>query len=103
MSNASERGYTEAGNIEFAEKQQMFARHAEGIAKVAGIELQSTGDAIDPRVVKYVELRSAVTSKGDKNDYSGMSDQQIFVEALRALGDAESVDKMIKTFSNISF
>lgn len=38
-----------------------------------------------------------------KRHHSEMTDQRILVEALRMLGDVESLDKMIKKYPNISF
>lgn len=78
-------------------------RQAENIAKFAGIESHNTEGAIDQRIILYEILRSDVMPKGVKYHHSQMSDQRIFVEALRMLGDVESVDKMIKKYSNISF
>ena len=76
---------------------------AENIAKFAGIELHGTGDSPDPRVILYGVLRTDVRPEGVKHHHDGMTDQAIFMEALRMLGDAESVDKMIKKHPHISF
>lgn len=78
-------------------------RQAENIAKFAGIELRNTEGAIDQRIILYGILRSDVRPEGVKRHRGQMSDQRIFVEALRMLGDVESVDKMIKKYPNISF
>ena len=69
----------------------------------AGIELHNSKNSVDPRVILYGILRSDVRPKGVKYHHDQMSDQQIFVEALRMLGDTESVNKMIKVHPNTSF
>lgn len=76
---------------------------AENIAKFAGIGLRNTEDTVDQRIILYGILRSDARPEGVKYHHSQMSDQQIFMEVLRMLGDVESVDKMIKKYSNISF
>ena len=76
---------------------------AKNIAKYAGIELQNVEGDLDKRVGLYGILRSDIRPEGVKYHHNSMSDQQIFVEALRMLEDAESVDKMIKKHRNISF
>lgn len=83
---------------------------AEGMARYAGIKLNDSKDALDPsailldsRVVLYVILRSDVMSKGVICHHSQMTDQRLFVEALRMLGDTDSLDKMFKAYPNISF
>lgn len=78
-------------------------RQAENIAKFAGIELHKTEGSIDQRIILYGILRSDVRPEGIEHHHSQMSDQRIFVETLRMLGDAESLDKMIKKYPNISF
>ena len=78
-------------------------KQAENIAKFAGIELDSSKDTVDPRIILYGILRRDVRPKGVKYHHDQMSDQRIFVEALRMLGDTESANKMIKAHSNISF
>ena len=79
------------------------ALQAEGMARFAGIELHSTEDTIDPRVILYGILRSDVQPKGIKYHHSQMTDQKIFVEALRMLEDVESIEKMVKAHPHISF
>lgn len=76
---------------------------AENIAKFAGIELHSTKDVIDPRIILYGILRNDVRPEGVEYHHSSMGDQQIFVEALRMWGDIESLNKMIESYPNISF
>ena len=78
-------------------------KQAEGIAKFAGIELNNTEDGIDQRIILYGILRSDIKPEEVKSHHSQMSDQRLFAEALRMLGDVESLDKMIKAYPNISF
>ncbi|MDO8557776.1 MAG: hypothetical protein Q7S09_01115 [bacterium] len=76
---------------------------AELIAKVSGIELRNTKDTIDRRTILYGILRTDTTPKEVQYHHSQMSDQRIFGEVLRMLGDADSLDKLIKAHPNISF
>lgn len=69
------------------------------IARVAGIEF----GANDPRVVLYGILRNDANTSGAEHHHSQMSDQQLFVEALRMLEDKESVQKVIQAHPHISF
>jgi len=69
----------------------------------AGIELHNAKNSVDLKVILYGILRNNVRPEGVKYHHSQMSDQRIFVEALRMLGDTESVNKMIKAHPNISF
>ena len=78
-------------------------RQAESIAKFVGIELHDRGDAIDRRTILYGILRSDIRPEKVKYHRDQMSDQRIFVEALRMLGDVKSLDKMVKAYPNISF
>ena len=75
---------------------------AEGIARFAKIELHNVEGVIDPRIKLYVILRGDVRPEGVKHHHDEMSDQRLFAEALRMLGDAESLDKMIEAYPNIS-
>ena len=59
-------------------------KHAEAMAARAGIELQSSKDSHDPRVVLFGILRAE----------TGLTDQRAFAEALRMSGDTE----LLKTF-----
>jgi len=76
---------------------------AEVIARFAKIELQNTEDVIDPRIILYGILRNDVRPEGVEHHHDEMSDQRLFVEALRMLGDTESLNKMIEAYPNISF
>jgi hypothetical protein len=74
-----------------------------GIARHAEIKLNDLEDASDPRIVLYVILRNDIKPEDVEYHHSQMSDQRIFGEVLRTLGDADSLDKLIKTYPNISF
>ena len=73
------------------------------IAEHLGIELTGPGDILDPRIILYVILRSEVRPEDVKHHHSQMSDQRIFGEVLRMLGDEDSLDKLVKAHPNISF
>jgi len=78
---------------------------AEGMAKAAGIVLESREEGIDPRVALYDVLHDMlrVDTQGDVKRYhhSQLDDQPLFAEALRMLGDTESLAKFIKMHPNI--
>lgn len=76
---------------------------AENMAKFAGIELQDAKDANDPRVKLYAILRVDSKPKKVKYHHSQMSDQRLFAEVLRMLGDTDSLKKLISAYPNISF
>lgn len=70
---------------------------AKGIARFAGIELlDETKGVIDPRIILYGILRGDVRPEGVKYYHDDMSDQRLFAEALRMLGDVESLNKTIE-------
>lgn len=71
---------------------------AAGIAKKAGIILHSSKDVIDPRVVLYGVLRTDSRPEGVKHHHSQMSDQRLFAEALRMLGDTDVLNKLVDTY-----
>ncbi len=75
---------------------------AETMARVAGITLRNSEDALDPRTILYGILRRD-TNPGVEYHHSQMSDQRLFAEVLRMLGDADSLQKLIETHPNISF
>lgn len=76
---------------------------AMGIAEYARIELSISENGFDPRITLYVLLRNDVRPEGIKYHHCQMSDQCIFGEVLRMLEDADSLDKLIMAFPNISF
>lgn len=75
---------------------------AESIAKFAGIELHNTENAIDQRIILYGILRDDIQPVETETHPNQMSDQHLFAEALRMLGDIESLNKMIDVYKNIS-
>lgn len=96
-----ESALTRAENTTALNKTQIM--QAEGIAKFAGIELHNTKDTVDQRIILYGILRSDDKPKEVKDHHSQMSDQRIFAESLRMLGDIDSLNKLIKAYPNISF
>lgn len=86
-----------------SEINKTLIQQVENMAKYAGIELNKTEDAIDPVIKLYSVLREDVRPEKVKHHHDEMSDQQIFVEALRMTGDAESVQKMIEKHPHINF
>lgn len=78
-------------------------KQLEFIARVAGIELRNAKDSIDQRTMLYGILRTDTGPEGVKYHHSQMSDQRLFAEALRMLGDTDSLNKLINTHPNISF
>lgn len=74
-----------------------------GMARYAEIELNNSEDVPDPKVALYVILRGDTGPKDVKYHHDQMSDQRVFGEVLRMSGDADSLDKLIKAYPNISF
>jgi len=72
-----------------------------GIAKFAKIELNSSKNMLDPKIVLYVILRGDTRPEGAKHHHSQMSDQEILGETLRMLEDAGSLEKLITAYPNI--
>ena len=70
---------------------------AESIAKFSGVTLTPLVAAL------YCVLRSDEKPPEVENHHSQMSDQRLFAEALRMLDDAESLNKLIAAYPNISF
>ena len=77
-------------------------RQAKFIAETAGIALASETSA-DKRVILYGILRTDSKPTDIKYHHSQMSDQRLFAEALRMVGDADSLHKLLAAFPNISF
>ncbi len=92
--------------LERAEKATVINKHlirqAENIAKYAGIILDNSG-GVDPKVKLYAVLRADNKPEDVKHHHSQMSDQRLFTEAARMLGDIDSLNKMIAAYPNISF
>lgn len=79
-------------------------KQLEHIAEFAGIRLHSAKDVIDERIILYVILRTDTKSKEEAEyHHSQMSDQRLFAEALRMLGDVDSLNKLINAHPNIAF
>ncbi|MEK7076160.1 MAG: hypothetical protein AAB941_00645 [Patescibacteria group bacterium] len=78
-------------------------RQVVDMARYAKITLGDFKNVFDPRVILYVILRLDTKPEDVKYHHSQMSDQRIFGEVLRMLGDASSLDKLIKAYPNISF
>jgi len=72
-----------------------------GIARYSGIELLGPEYVPDPRIVLYVILRGDTRPKGVKYHHDQMSDQRIFGEVLRMLGDTDSFDKLVKAHPHL--
>ncbi len=77
-------------------------RQSELIARVAGIGLRNEKGSLDRRTILYGVLRSD-KPEGVRYHHCQMSDQRLFAEALRMLGDVDSLDKLVSAYSNISF
>ena len=73
----------------------------ENMAKFAGIELQKEKSANDPRVKLYAVLRGDSKPEDVKYHHSQMSDQRLFAETLRILGDTEALSKLIDAHHKI--
>ena len=78
-------------------------RQSEFMARVAGIALRNSKDAIDQRTMLYGILRTDANLKGTEYHHCQMSDQHLFAEVLRMLGDVDSLNKLITTHPHISF
>ena len=78
-------------------------RHGNYIAEFSGIELNTSEDALDSKILLYVILRLDTKPEDTKYHHSQMSDQRIFMEVVRMLGDADSVEKLIEAYPNINF
>jgi len=76
---------------------------AQLIARSAGIRLTNAEGILDQRIALYGILRSDTAPEWVKYHHSQMSDQRLFAEALRMLGDSDSLYKLINTHPHISF
>ena len=70
------------------------------MAQHAGIEIDSNASN-DPRVVLYGILRNDTMPQGVEYHHAQMSDQKIFAEALRMLGDKDSLEKFTAALPHI--
>ncbi len=78
-------------------------KQSEHIAQIAGIELHNTKNALDPIIILYGILRTDTAPQEVEYHHSQMSDQRLFAEALRMLGDADALNKLINAHPNIDF
>jgi hypothetical protein len=85
-----------------SEFNEYLIAQTETIARAAGIKLYNSKDSLDPRTKLYGILRHDENSTAEHH-HSQMSDQRLFAEVLRMLGDTESLEKLIKTHPHISF
>jgi hypothetical protein len=70
------------------------------MATASGIILEDSG--IDPRVALYAVLRADQNPDLlSKYHHSQMTDQKLFAEVLRMLGDTESLKKLLETHPHI--
>ena len=81
----------------------MLIRQAERIAEFAGIKLHNPKNSLDQRIILYAILRADIGPKELKYHHDQMSDQGLFAEVLRMLGDADSLDKLMSAYPHISF
>jgi len=87
-------------------------KQVELIAETAGIALHNEA-GVDKRALIYAILRGDPVPRAPKpepgkpgdydNHYTRMSDQRLFGEALRVVGDTGSLDKLKETYPNITF
>ena len=100
----NEKDYISA--LDRAEKTTVFnellIKQAENIARYAGIVLDNSS-GVDPKIKLYAVLRADNGPKDIKHHHDQMSDQRLFAEALRMLGDVDSLNKTIAAYPNISF
>lgn len=76
-------------------------KQSELVAKIAGIQLLNAKDTIDRRTILYGILRADTKPKEAKYHHSQMSDQRLFAEVLRMLGDTDALSKLIDAYHKI--
>lgn len=76
-------------------------KQVENMAKFAGIELQNEKSVNDPRIKLYAILRGDKKPEEVKHHHSQMSDQRLFAEALRMLGDTEALNKLTEAYHKV--
>ena len=67
----------------------------EVMARVAGIELHTQSGAADERIILYGILRADNKPADVEHHHAQMGDQQLFAEALKMVGDSDSLAKLI--------
>lgn len=75
----------------------------EALEKVVGTELGAVKYIKDPRAVLFTLLRGHTDTVGEGNHHSQMGDHELFVEALRMLGDQESFKQLDEAHPHMSF
>src|SRR3989338_6804710 len=75
-------------------------QQAENIAEYAGIVLDNSG-GVDPKVKLYAVLRADNKPEDVKHHHSQMSDQRLFAEALRMLGDTDALNKLVDAYHKV--
>ncbi|MBI2120028.1 MAG: hypothetical protein HYT94_00190 [Parcubacteria group bacterium] len=93
----NEADYTNA--LEQAEQNvsvgEMTLLHARSLMRRAGIDVE--GDiSKNPIVLLYGVLRSDKNLSGAEYHHSDMSDQNLFAEALRMLGESDALEKFMR-------
>ncbi|MCK9352174.1 MAG: hypothetical protein WCT49_03040 [Candidatus Paceibacterota bacterium] len=76
---------------------------AGSIAKCSGIKLHNTKVALDKTTTLYEIMRLDKMPKGVEYHHCQMDDQRLFAEALRMIGDIDSLDKLFRTYPHITF
>jgi hypothetical protein len=76
-------------------------KQLELMAQFAGIELSNTENATDQRIVLYGILRADTKPEETKYHHSQLSDQRLFAEVLRILGDSNALNKLIGAYHKV--
>ena len=79
----------------------MLIKQAELIAQTAEIELCNAKGAVDQRVILYGVLRTDTRPEKTQYHHSQMCDQRLFAEALRMLGDVDSLNKLVDAYHKV--
>ena len=81
---------------------QTLITNAKNIARIAGIELDTTKNTVDPKIILYGILRRDVRAEGVERHHDEMRDEHIFAEVLRMLGDIDSLKKLIEAYKKVN-
>lgn len=73
------------------------------IANYANIPLYNSENNFDLRIVLYVLLHTDFQPEGKSKHHGLVGDQRIFGEAVKMVGDADTLDKLIEAYPNIDF
>ena len=98
----NEKDYTDilARADKSPEFNKSLLRQAETIAKYAGIILDNSR-GVDPKLKLYAMLRADNKTGDEEYQYSQMSDQRLFAEAIRMSADVDSLNKITAAYPNI--